>query len=48
MASTREGRGRVFHWISGRYPWKYALDFGLWMRAIVVALIGKKRGVKRG
>jgi transposase len=39
---------QVFHWINGRDPRRYGLDFGLWMRAIVMALIEQKFGVKMG
>jgi transposase len=39
---------QVFHWINGRDPRQYGLDFGLWTRAIVVALIEQKFGVKMG
>ncbi len=39
---------RVFRWINGRDPRQYGLDFGLWTRAVVAELIGKKFGVHLG
>ena len=39
---------QVFRWINGRDPRQYGLDFGLWTRAVVVELIGKKFGVRLG
>ncbi|NDZ17531.1 IS630 family transposase [Variovorax sp. WS11] len=39
---------QIFRWINGRDPRQYGLDFGLWTRAIVVALIEQKFGVNMG
>jgi transposase len=39
---------QVFRWINGRDPRQYGLDFGLWTRAVVAELIGKKFGVHLG
>ena len=39
---------QVFRWINGRDPRQYGLDFGLWTRAVVAALIEKKFGVHLG
>ena len=39
---------QVFRWINGRDPRQYGLDFGLWTRAVVVELIGKKFGIRLG
>lgn len=58
LSSTR-GTGRprsltaaqerqVFHWINGRDPRQYGLDFGLWTRAIVAQLIERKFGIDLG
>ena len=39
---------QVFRWINGRDPRQYGLDFGLWTRAVVAELIGKKFGIRLG
>ena len=39
---------QVFRWVNGRDPRQYGLDFGLWTRAVVAELIGKKFGVQLG
>jgi transposase len=39
---------QVFHWINGRNPLQYGLDFGLWTRQIVCTLIKQKFGVRMG
>jgi len=39
---------QVFRWVNGRDPRQYGLDFGLWTRAVVAGLIGKKFGVQFG
>lgn len=39
---------QVFRWINGPDPRQYGLDFGLWTRAVVAELIGKKFGIRLG
>jgi transposase len=39
---------QVFRWVNGRDPRQYGLDFGLWTRAVVAELIGKKFGIQLG
>ncbi len=39
---------QVFRWINGRNPFQYGLDFGLWTRQIVSALIEQKFGMRMG
>lgn len=39
---------QVLRWINGRDPRQYGLDFGLWTRAVVGELIGKKFGIRLG
>jgi len=39
---------QVFRWINGRDPRQYGLDFGLWTRSIVAALIEQKYGIRLG
>ena len=39
---------QVYRWINGRDPRQYGLDFGLWMRTVVVELIDQKFGVRLG
>lgn len=39
---------QVFHWINGKDPRQYGLDFGLWTRTIVAALIERKLGHRLG
>jgi len=45
---TPRQEGQVFRWINGRDPRRYGLDFGWWTRAVMVELIVKQFGVKRG
>lgn len=39
---------QVFRWINGRDPRQYGLDFGLWTRSVVAALIERKFGIRLG
>ena len=39
---------RVFHWINGKDPRQYGLDFDLWMRSVVADLIERKFGTRLG
>lgn len=39
---------QVFHWVNGRDPRQYGLDFGLWTRRVVAELIAQKFGVTLG
>ena len=39
---------QVFRWINGKDPRQYGLDFGLWTRSIVAALIERKFAIKLG
>jgi transposase len=39
---------QVFHWINGKDPRQYGLDFGLWTRSIVASLIERKFNVRLG
>src|SRR3954470_13165726 len=39
---------QVFHWINGKDPRQYGLDFGLWTRSVVADLIAQKFGIKLG
>jgi transposase len=39
---------QVFRWVNGRDPRQYGLDFGLWTRRLVAALIERKFGIRLG
>src|ERR1700704_5988588 len=39
---------QVFRWINGRDPRQYGLDFGLWTRSLVAALIERKFAIRLG
>lgn len=39
---------QVLHWINGKDPRQYGLDFGLWTRSVVADLIARKFGVRLG
>ena len=39
---------RVLHWINGKDPRQYGLDFGLWTRSVAANLIERKFGVRLG
>jgi len=39
---------QVFRWINGKDPRQYGLDFGLWTRKVVAALIERKFGIRLG
>jgi len=39
---------QVFHWINGKDPRQYGLDFGLWTRSVVADLIARKFGITLG
>src|SRR5205085_5919785 len=39
---------QVFHWINGKDPRQYRLDFGLWTRSVVADLIARKFGITLG
>lgn len=39
---------QVFRWVNGKDPRQYGLDFGLWTRATVAALIEQKFGIRLG
>ena len=39
---------QVFRWINGRDPRQYGLDFGLWTRSVVAALIERKFAIRLG
>lgn len=39
---------QVFGWVNGQDPRQYGMDFGLWTRALVAALIADKFGMKLG
>jgi len=39
---------QVFHWVNGKDPRQYGLDFGLWTRRVVVDLINRKFGIRLG
>lgn len=45
---TPRQESQVFRWVNGRDPRQYGLDFGLWTRGVVVALIEQKFGIKLG
>jgi transposase len=45
---TPEQELQVFSWVNGQDPRQYGLDFGLWTRAVVAALIEQKFGMKLG
>ena len=45
---TARQEQQVFRWINGKDPRRYGLDFGLWTRSIVAALIERKVAVKLG
>lgn len=45
---TEKQKQKVRTWIIGKDPRQYGFDFGLWTRAIVAEMIGKKFGVKLG
>ena len=38
----------MFRWINGRDPRQYGLDFGLWTRSLVAALIERKFPIRLG
>ena len=38
----------MFRWINGRDPRQYGLDFGLWTRSLVAALIERKFAIRLG
>jgi transposase len=39
---------QVFRWVNGKDPRQYGLDFGLWTRSTVAALIEQKFGIQPG
>jgi transposase len=39
---------QVFRWVNGKDPRQYGLDFGLWTRSTVAALIDQKFGIQLG
>src|SRR6478672_1981970 len=39
---------QVFRWVNGRDPRQYDLDFGLWTRSLVAALIEQKFHIRLG
>ncbi|QKE91822.1 IS630 family transposase [Lichenicola cladoniae] len=39
---------QVFLWVNGKDPRQYGLDFGLWTRSMISALIEEKFGIKIG
>src|SRR3984885_1751047 len=39
---------QVFRWINGQDPRQYGLDFGLWARSVVAALIERKFDIRLG
>src|SRR5271165_3325795 len=39
---------QVFHWVNGKDPRQYGLDFGLWTRSVVADLIARKFGIRLG
>jgi transposase len=39
---------QVFHWVNGKDPRQYGLDFGVWTRRVVADLIDRKFGVRLG
>jgi len=39
---------QVFHWVNGKDPRQYGLDFGLWTRRVVADLIDRKFGIRLG
>jgi transposase len=39
---------QVFRWVNGKDPRQYGLDFGLWTRSVVAALIERKFDVRLG
>src|SRR3712207_8072585 len=39
---------QVFRWVNGKDPRQYGLDFGLWTRTTVAALIEQKFGIRLG
>ena len=45
--SPRQGQ-EVYRWINGCDPRQYGLDFGLWTRSMVAALIERKFGIRLG
>ena len=45
---TARQEQQVFRWANGKDPRQYGLDFGLWTRSIVAALIERKFEVKLG
>ena len=45
---TPRQEGQVFRWINGKDPRQYGMDFGLWTRSVVAALIDRKFGIRLG
>lgn len=45
---TARREQQVFGWINGCDPRQYGLDFGLWTRSLVAALIERKFGIRLG
>lgn len=45
---TQRQEWQVFHWVNGKDPRQYGLDFGLWTRGVVADLIERKFGIKLG
>src|SRR3954471_9268539 len=45
---TQRQEQQVFRWVNGRDPRQYGLDFGLWTRSLVAALIERKFGIRLG
>lgn len=45
---TPQQEEQVFHWINGRDPRQYEMDFGLWTRSIVASLLEQKFGIRLG
>ena len=45
---TPQQEDQVFHWINGRDPRQYEMDFGLWTRSIVASLLEQKFGIRLG
>src|ERR1700712_3041772 len=46
LSPSQEQQG--FRWINGCDPRQYGLDFGLWTRSVVAALIDRKFGIRLG
>ena len=47
-ASGVAGVPLAFHWVNGKDPREYGLDFGLWTRGVVADLIERKFGIELG